>query len=115
MFTRALLRIVAGGLLLTSGANATGTSTFPDADLWSLYLYEQAALVCGLALSEEQETELDEAQHRARLRLGLSQPQAAELYRQARASVLAAQESVCGSEAGPDVRVELQRLGAKPG
>ena len=36
-------------------------------DLWSLYLREHSASLCGRVLSEEQETELDEAQHLARL------------------------------------------------
>src|SRR5215218_3423783 len=36
-------------------------------DLWSLYLREHSANLCGRGLSEEEETELDEAQHRARL------------------------------------------------
>jgi hypothetical protein len=35
-------------------------------DLWSLYLREHAVGLCGRALTEEQETELDEAQHLAR-------------------------------------------------
>ena len=115
MLTRALPRIFACALLcLTSRASATSAAA-SSADLWSLYVYEQAALVCGLALTEDQETELDEAQQRTRLRLGLSRPQAAELYRQARAAVLSARESVCVGEAGRDPRFHLQRLEAGPG
>ena len=49
-----------------------------------LSLREHAAVVCGRALTEEQETELDEAQHLARLRSQLSLSEAAVLYRRAR-------------------------------
>src|SRR3954454_24433908 len=53
-------------------------------DLWSLYLREHSASLCGRVLSEEEETDLDEAQHRARLRASLSLSEAAHLYRRAR-------------------------------
>ena len=53
-------------------------------DLWSLYLREHAIGLCGRALTEEQETELDEAQHLARVRSQLSLSEAAVLYRRAR-------------------------------
>src|SRR5215208_5176576 len=66
-------------------------------DLWSLYLREHAAVLCGRALTEEEETELDEAQHRARLRASLSLSEAARLYRRARVVVLSAREVLCSS------------------
>src|SRR3954449_9610308 len=53
-------------------------------DLWSLYLREHSASLCGRGLSEEEETELDEAQHRARLLASLSLAEAAHLYRRSR-------------------------------
>src|SRR3954463_11797792 len=53
-------------------------------DLWSLYLREHSASLCGRGLSEEEETELDGARQRARLREGLSLVEAALLYRRAR-------------------------------
>ena len=43
-------------------------------DLWSLYLREHAVSLCGRSLTEEQETELDEAQHLARVRSQLTLP-----------------------------------------
>src|SRR5215208_4328496 len=52
-------------------------------DLWSLYLREHAAVLCGRALTEEQETELDEAQHLARVRSHLTLSEAAVLSRRA--------------------------------
>ena len=60
-------------------------------DLWSLYLREHAVGLCGRALTEEQETELDEAQHLARVRSQLSP---AVLYRRART---VARDALCCS------------------
>jgi hypothetical protein len=111
---RTLSRFIASALLLFAGA--ASASTVPsDAELWSLYLYEQAAQLCGVALTEEEETELDEAQHHLRLRLGLSRPQAAALYREARATVLSAKEAVCARELGPDLQADFQRPGGGRG
>jgi hypothetical protein len=111
MRMRALpLAAVAASLLLTPGANAA-----PPAELWSLYLYEQAAEVCGVLLSEDEETELDQAQWLAKLRLGLSQHEAAALYRKARATALSTKDDVCATLAEPDLQVDLRRTGARPG
>lgn len=64
--------------------------------LWSLFVYEQASHVCGFPLTEEQEDDLDEAQHRARVALSLSREQAAELYRRAREKVASEKQEFCG-------------------
>src|SRR5215216_1587395 len=79
------------------------------ADLWSLYLREHSASLCGGALTEEQETELDEAQHRARLRSQLSLSEAAVLYRRARAVALSAGTVLCGGD--ENLPLELKELG----
>src|SRR5215208_5401106 len=72
-------------------------------DLWSLYLREHAVGLCGRALTEEQETELDEAQHLARVR---SQLTPAVLYHRARTVVVSARDALCSS--GDDQPIELK-------
>ena len=79
-------------------------------DLWSLYLREHSASLCGRGLSEEEETELDEAQHRARLRASLSPAEAAHLYRRAREDAHSARGTLCSS--GEELPRELHNLGA---
>src|SRR3954447_10051973 len=76
-------------------------------DLWSLYLREHSASLCGRGLSEEEETELDEAQHRARLRASLSLSEAAHLYRRAREAAHSARGTLCSS--GDELPRELHR------
>src|SRR3954451_962588 len=77
-------------------------------DLWSLYLREHAVGLCGRALTEEQETELDEAQHVARLSLQLSLSEAAALYRRARTVAVSARVALCSS--GDDRPIELKDI-----
>ena len=76
-------------------------------DLWSLYLREHAVL-CGRALTEEQETELDEAQHLARVRSQLTLSEAAVLYRRAKTVAVSARVALCGS--GDDRPIELKDI-----
>lgn len=84
----------------------------PPADLWSLYLREHTAAICGRALTEHDETELDEAQHEARQRMRLTPQEAAKLYRQAGAvalsnrSMLCKNDSVGGPLADSQIRAE---------
>ena len=67
-------------------------------ELWSLYVQEHAFRICRLELSEEHETELDDAQHRHMLHLGLSLSEAAVLYRRAREDfAVSSQRLLCGS------------------
>ncbi|MFL5174162.1 MAG: hypothetical protein ACJ8CX_26395 [Microvirga sp.] len=77
-------------------------------DLFSLYLREHAVDLCGRALTEEQETELDEAQHLARLRSQLSLSEAAVLYRRARTVAVSARVALCSSE--DDQPIELKDI-----
>jgi hypothetical protein len=77
-------------------------------DLWSLYLREHAVGLCGRALTEEQETELDEAQHLARVRSQLTLSEAAVLYRRARTVALSARVALCSSE--DDQPIELKDI-----
>jgi hypothetical protein len=77
-------------------------------DLWSLYLREHSASLCGRGLSEEEETELDEAQHLARLRSQLSISEAAVLYRRARTVAVSARDALCSS--GDDRPIELKDM-----
>ena len=100
VFTAALL------VWSVSSGQADGGPT----DLWSLYLREHAVGLCGRALTEEQETEVDEAQHRARLRASLSLSEAAHLYRRAREAVHSARGTLCSS--GEELPRELHNLGA---
>src|SRR5215207_4145243 len=93
-------------LLLAVLGSAQGESG--PTDLWSLYLREHAVGLCGRALTEEQETELDEAQHLARLRSQLSLSEAAVLYRRARAVALSARVALCSSE--DDQAIELKDI-----
>ena len=76
-------------------------------DLFSLYLREHAVDLCGRALTEEQETELDEAQHLARLRSQLSLSEAAVLYRRARTVAVSARDALCSSGDQP---IELKDI-----
>src|SRR5215204_7761360 len=76
-------------------------------DLWSLYLREHSASLCGRGLSEEEETELDEAQHRARLRASLSLSEAAHLYRRAREAAHSARGTLCSSGAADRTRANI--------
>ncbi len=62
--------VLTAGLVVSALGSAQADSG--PTDLWSLYLREHAAVLCGRALTEEQETELDEAQYLARLRSQLS-------------------------------------------
>ena len=78
-------------------------------DLWSLYLREHSASLCGRGLSEEEETELDEAQHRARLRASLPLAEAAHLYRRTREAAHSARGTLCSS--GEELPRELHNLG----
>src|SRR5215212_409131 len=80
-------------------------------DLWSLYLREHSASLCGRGLSEEEETELDEAQHRARLRASLSLAEAAHLYRRSREAAHSARGTFCSS--GDELPRDLHDLGTK--
>jgi hypothetical protein len=73
-----------------------------------LSLREHAAVVCGRALTEEQETELDEAQHLARLRSQLSLSEAAVLYRRAKTVALSSRVALCSS--GDDRPIELKDI-----
>ncbi len=77
-------------------------------DLWSLYLREHAVGLCGRALTEEQETELDEAQHLARVRSQLTLSEAAVLYRRARTVAVSARVALCSS--GDDEPIELKDI-----
>jgi hypothetical protein len=77
-------------------------------DLWSLYLREHAAALCGRALTEEQETELDEAQHLARVRSQLTLSEAAVLYRRARSVAVSARDALCSS--GDDRPIDLKDI-----
>jgi hypothetical protein len=77
-------------------------------DLWSLYLREHAVGLCGRALTEEQETELDEAQHLARVRSQLTLSEAAVLYRRARTVAVSARDALCSS--GDDQPIELKDI-----
>src|SRR5215213_3990882 len=87
-------------VLLVAVLGSAQADTGPT-DLWSLYLREHAAGVCGRALTEEQETELDEAQHLARLRSQLSVSEAAVLYRRARTVAVSARIALCSSADPP--------------
>ncbi len=62
--------VLTAGLVVSALGSAQADSG--PTDLWSLYLREHADGLCGRALTEEQETELDEAQYLARLRSQLS-------------------------------------------
>jgi hypothetical protein len=95
------------GLVVSALASAQADSG--PKDLWSLYLREHSATLCGRAMSEEEETELDEAQHRARLRASLSPPEAARLYRRAREVAHSARKTLCSS--GDELPLELFDLG----
>jgi len=94
-------------VLLVAVLGSAQADTGPT-DLWSLYLREHAAGVCGRALTEEQETELDEAQHLARLRSQLSVSEAAVLYRRARTVAVSARVALCSS--GDDRPIELKDI-----
>ena len=82
-------------------------------DLWSLYLREHSASLCGRGLSEEEETELDEAQHIARLRASLSLAEAAHLYRRSREAAHSARGALCSS--GEELPRDLHDLGTQDG
>ena len=77
---------------------SSGQADSGPTDLWSLYLREHAAGLCGRALTEEQETELDEAQHLARVRSQLTLSEAAVLYRRARVVAVSARDALCSRE-----------------
>ena len=94
-------------VLLVAVLGSAQADTGPTG-LWSLYLREHAAGVCGRALTEEQETELDEAQHLARLRSQLSLSEAAVLYRRAKTVALSARVALCGS--GDERPIELKDI-----
>src|SRR3954469_7557450 len=96
-------------LLLAVLGSAQADSGPPD--LWSLYLREHSASLCGRGLSEEEETELDEAQHRARLRASLSLAEAAHLYRRSREAAHSARGALCSS--GEELPRDLHDLGTK--
>ena len=68
-----------------------------------LSLREHAAVVCGRALTEE-----DEAQHLARLRSQLSLSEAAVLYRRAKTVALSSRVALCSS--GDDRPIELKDI-----
>src|SRR5829696_6187356 len=99
--------VLTAGLVVSAVGSAQADSG--PKELWSLYLREQSASLCGRGLSEEEETELDEAQHRARLRASLSLSEAARLYRRARVVALSAREALCSS--GEELPRELHDLG----
>src|SRR5215208_5896993 len=100
--------ILTAGLVVAALGSAQADSG--PKDLWSLYLREHSASLCGRGLSEEEETELDEAQHRARLRASLSLSEAAHLYRRAREAAHSARGTFCSS--GDELPRELHNLGA---
>jgi hypothetical protein len=85
-----MFRIACLAALFTVTRVSAGTE-----DLWSLYVYEHAANLCGLQLTDDQEDDLDAAQQRTRIQMGLSRPEAAELYRRARETVRSSQQGVC--------------------
>jgi hypothetical protein len=103
------------GLWLAAALATAWTARASEAheDLFALYVYEQAAELCGLPLSEDEEMELDDAQQRARLRLGLSRPEAAHLYRKARATALSSKERLCAGDRDPDLAAAIQALAAR--
>jgi hypothetical protein len=105
-FTMSSRLSLATALLLAVLGSAQADSG--PTDLWSLYLREHAAVLCGRALTEEQETELDEAQHRARLRSQLSLSEAAVLYRRAKTVAVSARVALCGS--GDERPIELKDI-----
>lgn len=84
----------------------------PSADLWSLYLREHTVTICGGALTEHEETALDEAQNEARQRLRLTRQEAADLYRKAGAVARANRSSLCNiegiGEPGTDSRIRAE-------
>src|SRR3954451_24987649 len=98
--------VLTAGLVVSAVGSAQADSG--PTDLWSLYLREHAAVLCGRALTEEQETELDEAQHLARLRSQLSLSEAAVLYRRAKTVAVSARVALCSS--GDDRPVELEDI-----
>jgi hypothetical protein len=79
-------------------------------DLFSLYLREHAVALCGRALSEEQETELDEAQHLARLQSQLSLSEAAVLYRRARSVAVSAGVACAAAETTGRLNSRISKL-----
>jgi len=87
--------VLTAGLVVSAVGSAQADSG--PKDLWSLYLREHSASLCGRDLSEEEETDLDEAQHRARLRGSLSLSEAAVLYRRARTVAVSARVALCSS------------------
>ena len=105
-FTMSSRLSLATALLLAVLGSAQADSG--PTDLWSLYLREHADVLCGRALTEEQETELDEAQHLARLRSQLSLSEAAVLYRRAKTVAVSARVALCGS--GDERPIELKDI-----
>ena len=105
-FTMSSRLSLATALLLAVLGSAQADSG--PTDLWSLYLREHADVLCGRALTEEQETELDEAQHRARLRSQLSLSEAAVLDRRAKTVALSSRVALCSS--GDDRPIELKDI-----
>src|SRR3954453_13105997 len=103
-------RFVFTAALLVWSVSSGQTDGGPK-DLWSLYLCEHSASLCGRGLSEEEETELDEAQHRARLRASLSLAEAARLYRPLRDAAHSAPGALCSS--GEELPRDLQARGTK--
>src|SRR3954453_1741192 len=93
--------VLTAGLVVSALGSAQADSG--PKDLWSLYLREHSAGLCGRGLSEEQGTELDEAQHLARVRSLVSE--AAVLYRRART---VARDALCSS--GDDRPIELKEI-----
>jgi hypothetical protein len=102
------LRFILTAWLVISAVGSAQADSGPK-DLWSLYLREHSATLCGRAMSEEEETELDEAQHRVRLRASLSLAEAARLYRRAREVAHSARDTLCSS--GDELPLELYDLG----
>src|SRR5215217_7090691 len=79
-------------------------------DLWSLYLREHAVALCGRALTEEQETELDEAQHLARVRSQLTLSEAAVLYRRATTVAISARVALSAAKTTSRLTLRTSKL-----
>jgi hypothetical protein len=96
---------------LDTGSAYASLSGVAD-NLLSLFIIEHKAALCRVAMSEEEETELGDAQNKARLRLGWSHQRTARLYWRARVAVLSEKEHLCAGEvaAEPTTAPEDRRL-----
>jgi hypothetical protein len=83
----------------SAGANALGT----------LFYIEIVADVCGLEFGEDRETDLDNAQHKARLSANLSLGQASAVYREVRQQVSTKMGEICRADVQPEIETLLQQ------